>query len=121
MVLRMRTSKVGLRSKEKQEAETGTQTLLEQSIWRKPWDGMGNPGGCPLAAGPRERAPLAGHPLPGGTPGTSAGGRDPAVTPRRARPTPREGPKQAAAQRRTAPSSLGRATRLAAPDAGGLL
>lgn len=71
MVLRTwtQTSKVGLRSKEKQEAETGTQTLLElkvQSIWRKPGDGMGNPGGWPLAAGPRDRSPLAGPRYPEG-------------------------------------------------------
>lgn len=76
MVLRTwtQTSKVGLRSKEKQEAETGTQTLLElkvQSIWRKPRDGMGSPGGWPLAAGPRDRSPWP-VPVTGGTPGTSA-------------------------------------------------
>lgn len=122
MVLRTwtQTSKVGLRSKEKQEAETGTQTLLElkvQSIWRKPGDGMGNPGGWPLAAGPRDRSPLAGPRYRRDAGHERAAGRDPGShSAPHTRSSPRESPGWAAAQHRTAPLSPGRATRPASPD-----
>lgn len=123
------TSKVGLRSKEKQEAETGTQTLLELN-WRlsasgasletgRATQGLASRGGGRAGPGERRRWPVTRYRE--GRPARALLDTTPAVTPRRApRPTLRESPKRAAAQRRTVPSSLGRATWPASPDAGGL-